>query len=132
MLCYIFYGDRIIIIAAASLPDCRFSIPKYVFFKNVTSKKNYFSKQFTSHRRSRRFRATMTTLPSVAGVLTWRHLRPRRCGKTTKTSLKRHSQIFFLLIKIESKFLYFCRIIATPYFLVRTRATYQWLFFISY
>lgn len=39
MLCYIFYGDRIIIIAAASLPDCTFSIPKYVFFKNVTSKK---------------------------------------------------------------------------------------------
>ena len=39
MLCYIFYGERIIIIAAASLPDCTFFIPKYVFFKNVTSKK---------------------------------------------------------------------------------------------
>ena len=44
MLCYIFYGDRIIIIASASLPDCTCSIPKYVFFKNVTSKKLFLKK----------------------------------------------------------------------------------------
>lgn len=47
MLCYIFYGDRIIIIASASFPDCTFSIPKYVFFKNVTSKKLFLKPAFS-------------------------------------------------------------------------------------
>lgn len=58
MLCYIFYGDRIIIIAAASLPDCTFSIPKYVFFQKCYIQKNYFSKKLTSHCSSRHFRAS--------------------------------------------------------------------------